>query len=486
MDTPTLGLIVEQIQVAAAMEELVGRAGDMRLPGAISDLAGYSLGSAGTTEAPTAGIVQYALQSGGSGAYFQSANAANARLEWGYYTLSAIWAQTTEGLALSMGIGQPEPGSESKHPPTLTASDVQGAVAAMNPTIDVFMGAFPNMPDTAVFVTNGSGGANDDGDPPYMWPQQVGGIASWAAYQGGSSQSWNLNNGGAITGSSGGGLAANAPNGVSAAPIVMTPAAANGETWQLLGAGGTSGTTPAMSSAMFGDWRLASASVQAGNANAQQANGPLGDLYGAASTGSATLASAVAAGSGIDADLFTPNATGLQTNTGTSAGVYFWPSKTQTTDNNEILLGSACPPSGNTSCLLTTWLNPNVNPYSSNSSSSGYATGLFDLNNGAIVTTQTGNPATTTSTWDNQWPNWQGQSCPKSNECQPGIIPALDANSTSDAIGSSQSATNSNGRPVLFERTQAANDCFFWNGNTGVADGSGCLTKRTASGQILP
>jgi hypothetical protein len=49
-------------------------------------------------------------------------------------------------------------------------------------------------------------------------------------------------------------------------------------------------------------------------------------------------------------------------------------------------------------------------------------------------------------------------------------------------------SVSTKGRPVLFDRQQDADDCFYWSpsGNGNAAYGSGCLRRREHSGEILP
>jgi hypothetical protein len=479
---------------------------------AVNNLAEYSLGSAGVTEPSTAGIVQYELEAGApSDGFFQTQNAAGARLEWGYYTLASIWAQTTFAEAAGMGIGQLEPGTGLKHPPLLTASAAKSGVNALNPTIDAFMGAFPNMPDTAVINTNTNAA---DGDAPTMWAQDVGGLSTWNAFDGFANYPWDLNDGGRI-GSTDGGMAANPLSNSAQAPIVMTPAASSGDTWVMLPASGI-GTVPSMSSARFSDWLLGQGTVSP--SNNQVLDGPLGDLYGQApgftTSATQTRGQWMTTNSGINPQLLTvtgmgyaPATIGSSPNYDTYAGMFFYYNCNQTDcNNNQSEWALVCPPAGDTACLLPTYYNVKDDPFLADSSSTGTATGLFDYNQGLLVTNQQGHTTGAgtpypngismtlnidTSQWVNEWGNFAGQWCYKSNECYPGVMPLID---TATDVGGPSIAVGQDGRPILFDRTQVAasasntnSDCFFWTGGvSSAAEGTGCLVKRTTSGQILP
>jgi hypothetical protein len=477
---------------------------------AIKNLAEWSLGSAGVTlGAKTGGIVQYELEAGApTDGFFQTQNAANARLEWGYYTIASVWAQTTFAEAAGMGIGQPEPGTNLKHPPLLTPAAAKNGVNALNPTIDAFMGAFPNMPDTAVINTNTNA---NDGDPPTMWARTVGGLSTWDAFASFANYTWDLNDGGAIA-STDGTMAANPQSNSAQAPIVMTPAASSGQTWVMLPSSGI-GTVPSMSSARFSDWQLGQGSVS--SSNSQVLDGPLADLYGQApaysTSATQTRGQWMTTNSGINPQLLTitgmgyaPATIGSQPNYNTYAGMFFYYNCNQDDCNkNQDEWAAVCPPAGDTACLLPTYYNVVNDPFTADSSNTGFSTGLFDYNQGLLVTNQQGHATgagtsypnggtfnTNTSRWVNEWGNFAGQWCYKSNECYPGVMPLIDTGTGA----TSQKAAFGSGRPVLFDRTQVAaggstpnSDCFFWNGATNsAADGTGCLVKRTTSSQILP
>jgi hypothetical protein len=363
------------------------------------------------------------------------------------------------------------------------------------------------MPDTAVINTNTNAA---DADAPAMWAQDVGGLSTWGAFATFANVPWDLNDSGAIA-STDGSMATNPLSNSAQAPIVMTPAASSGDTWVMLPASGI-GTVPSMSSARFGDWQLGQGSVSP--SNPQILDGPLGDLYGQAPgfTASATTTRGqwMTTNSGINPDLLTitgmgynPATVGSEPNYNTYAGMFFYYNCNQTDCNkNQSEWAAVCPPAGDTACLLPTYYNLGNDPYNADASSTGTSTGLFDYNQGLLVTSQQGhavgagtpypNDSTDpfnadTSQWVNEWGNFSGYWCYKSNECYPGVMPLIDTG----AGATSQKAAFGTGRPVLFDRTQVASspnsDCFFWNGETSsAADGTGCLIKRTTSSQILP
>ena len=81
----------------------------------------------------------------------RSGDAQAARLQWAYYTLYSVWAQTTYAMALSMGVGQPLPnatitkvvpfmpdhGHGTEEVPEMSATDAEGYVDVTN--IDFMM-----------------------------------------------------------------------------------------------------------------------------------------------------------------------------------------------------------------------------------------------------------------------------------------------------------------------------------------------------------
>jgi hypothetical protein len=453
--------------------------------------------------------VQYELEAGApSDGFFQTNDASSARLEWAYYTLASIWAQTTFAEAAGMGIGQPEPGAALRHPPILTAAAAKNGVNKLNGTIDAFMGAFPNMPDTAVIDTNTNA---SDGDPPFMWAQDVGGLTVWNAFTTFAPLSWDINDNSTIaTGTPGiGEMAGNPGMSFSLAPIAMTPAAANGQTWVMLPATGK-GTVPSMTSARFTDWKIGQGTIN--SSNNQQLDGPLGDLYnqapGFSSSATQTRGQWMTTNSGINPQLLTVSGLGYNSatigNTNTYAGMFFYYNCTQTdcSKNRALELG-VCPPAGDTSCLLSAYYGAANTPYTGQEGSTGTPTGFFDYNQGLLITNQQGHSTgagtpfpnggtlnTDTSQWVNQWANWSQQALCNTGQCYGGVVPAIDT----AAFPASQypAAFSAQGRPVLFSRTQvsssnANSDCFYWSGATdSPADGIGCLAKRTTSSQILP
>jgi hypothetical protein len=310
-------------------------------------------------------------------------------------------------------------------------------------------------------------------------------------------------------------MAANPLSNSAQAPIVMTPAASSGKTWVMLPASGT-GTVPSMSSSRFGDWQLGQGTVS--SSNNQLLNGPLGDLYSQAPSFTTSMPTTrgqwMTANSGINPQLLTVTGMGYGAATignspdyNTYAGMFFYYNCNQTDcSDNQSEWAAVCPPAGDTACLLPTYYNDGNDPFNADASATGTATGLFDYNQGQLVTTQQGHSTgagtsypngggpfnTDTSQWVNQWGNFAGQWCYKSNECYPGVMPLID--SAAGASLDQGAAFGTEGRPILFDRTQVASstsnpnsDCFFWNGAvSSAADGTGCLAKRTTSSQILP
>jgi hypothetical protein len=478
---------------------------------AVENLGADSLGSAFSGGPAEPGIVQYALEGGAEDrSFFTTEDAADARLQWAYYTLYPALAQTTYATVLSMGIGQPLPGAQSKHPPSLTAEEVEEHVDELNPPISLSIAAFPNMPDTAVIDTNDEAA---DKDPPFMFPQQVGAIASQTAYQ--VAAEYELSRGdvssGSITSTSG-------PQSLTTLqqsgepPLAMTPAAANGETWQLLPSGGRRAPLPAITSASFPDWRPAGAEAQIPlpewNASTKKVEatqggliGPLADLYsGAAPVGGQTAGQWMTSNSGIESKLLMPQASGYETPA--ASGIVAFPANVSADPSEPGLDFISCAPGGDDECLLPTWQSLSINPYlqtssgqSYNAGSSQINTGLFDFNTGLVIANQQGHTAnesqgfheslpTNSGTFLNQYPNWS-RSAEVRHVAFPGFLEALNGSNP----GALQApSVNAAGRPILFTRVQAANDCFYWTGSTGAnsADGTGCLAKRNTSGKILP
>lgn len=473
---------------------------DSKPADAMANLAEWALGSAGGGPPATPGIVQYALQAGPNGApFFQTASAAYARLQWAYYTLYSAWAQTTYALTMSMSIGQREPGTSLKHPVYLAASDVQAAIAPLDATMDLFMGAFPNMPDTAVIATNVG---NPNGDPPYMWAQQVGALSCIECFTANNSYLLSTPSvqAGQLSASDGSGAMLSSNGTTGEAPLVMTPAAADGDTWQLLPTtAGVMPEAPAMTTAWLSDWyqgqATATSSTPQWESSSQTVSaaqggltGPLADLYfGAAPTPDETAGQWMVAASGIASALLTPTFAGYDSSAET--GIYTVEGKSGDDDEDEGLNFWSCPPGGSTGCMLPTWQTVAIDPYDQASPSTYLNTGLFDFNNGVVIANQhgqNGNPDATNQnpgTWLNQMPNWATAQNLRGVDFY-GFLDALEGNVQGSLDAPSFSAA---GRPVLFYRTQASNDCFYWNGTTSAAEGGvGCLLERTSSTQILP
>jgi hypothetical protein len=479
---------------------------------AVEDLGGWAFGSAFQREPATPGIVQYALENGAEGKpFFTTEDAASARLEWAYYTLYSVLAQSTYATVLSMSVGEPLPGATSKHPPALTVADVKSFTDEMNAPIGNEIAAFPNMPDASVIVTNESSTTHD---PPYLFAQQVGANADLAEYVYGKNYEVSpaAVSAGRIPAAGGGSVPTNQTSGT--APLVLTPAAADGETWQILPTSGSRRPPlPAISSAPFADWRLswseATSELPQWNGSTDKVEramgglkGPLPDLFAefGEESGSRTAGQWMTSESGIESTLLTPQGTGYANSTSPS-GVVAWKGSSGTDSKEPGLSFSACTPAGDEECLLPTWQAPSIDPYEQGSSGSAYNagasqinTGLFDLNGGLVFDNQQGHKTDAGAGFDeslesnptafvNQYPNW-AQNAELRGVSFFGFLPALDGQSTSGLAGSAYSP---NGRPVLFAREQTANDCFWWNGTTAAASGGlGCLEVRNESGKILP
>jgi hypothetical protein len=479
---------------------------------AIKDMASQALGSAGPQGGPgNAGIVQYALAAGAPASqFFQTSDAAYARLQWGYYTLYSVLGQVLLEVGGGLGIGEAEPHPPGeKHPPVVTAADVANLTNGANTTIDDYMGMFPNMPDQAVIYTNASGYGNLEGDVPYMFAQQVGGEITSSIFQANDQYTLAAAGGGAtitVTATNSG-IAVTPGSGQP--PLVMTPAAADGDTWVLVPTSGKP-VVPAMSWSYFPDWWAGqsydSQSLPEWDSSTQTVaignrglHGPVADLYENAPSGSQTAGQWMTGVSGINPALLTPQGTGYNS---ASSGIQGWYGQSGTDHKDPGLDFGSCPPQGNSWCLLPTWQTVGWDPYSDadtsgqtyNSGSSQLNTGLFDYNNGVVIANQQGgngepnNP----SAFVNQYPNWTNSTNIR-GVLFLGYLSALNGASGADL---SPAAWNSAGRPVLFDRTQTANDCFYYTGSynsssgqsipTGPAGGNGCLTPRTQSGDILP
>ncbi len=474
-------------------------------------MASQALGSAGQQGGPgNAGIVQYALAAGAPDSqFFQTSDAAYARLQWGYYTLYSVLGQVLLEVAGGLGIGEAEPHPPGeKHPPVVTAADVANLTNEANTTIDDYMGMFPNMPDQAVIYTNASGYGNQQGDYPYMFAQQVGGEITSAIFQNNNQYTLAATGGSAtITVTTTNGTITVTP-GSGQPPLVMTPAAADGDTWVLVPTSGKP-VVPAMSSSYFPDWWAGQSydnqslpewdsstqTVAIGNGGL---HGPVADLYENAPSGGQTAGQWMTGASGIYPALLTPQGTGYNS---ASSGIQGWYGQSGTDNKDPGLDFGSCPPQGNSWCLLPTWQTVGWDPYSNadtsgqtyNSGGSQLNTGLFDYNNGVVIANQQGgngepnNP----SAFVNQYPNWTNSTNIRGVLFY-GFLSAL------NGTESSGPELSSAGRPVLFDRTQTANDCFYYSGSfnsssgtpitptTGPAGGTGCLTPRTQSGDILP
>lgn len=475
----------------------------------VENLGSWADGSA-YSGAGSAGIVQYALEQGaGDEQFFQTADVADARLQWAYYTLYSAYAQTTYATVLSMGIGQPLPNSKSKHPPSLSAGIVREQVDALNKPISLQMAVFPNMPDTAVIDTNL--GAQDN-DPPFMFAQQVGGLASASAYVANREYALSKSNvsSGSIYSSDASGAYLSTLQTSGEPPLVMTPAAASGETWELLPGGGKRSRPPAVSTATFSDWTTAGSSsssplpewnptTEKVEATDDPPAGPLPDLYGGAKPSSGQMPGQwMTSKSGIESKLMTPEGTGYGS---AVSGVVAYFAKSGTDTKDPGLGFVSCVPGGDDECLLPTWQSTSINPYdqvsseqSYNSGSGQINTGLFDFNGGLVIANQQGHEKNESrgfyeelpanfSAFLNQYPNWSNFAEIRGVGFY-GFLEALNGG----APGSLRNASfSSKGRPVLFSREQTANDCFYWSSSgSGAAFGSGCLKKREHSGEILP
>jgi hypothetical protein len=71
--------------------------------------------------------------------------------------------------------------------------------------------------------------------------------------------------------------------------------------------------------------------------------------------------------------------------------VFFYYGCNQTNCNtNQSEELATCPPAGDTACLLPTYYNNAMNPYNADATSTGTPTGLFDYNQGQLITNQQG------------------------------------------------------------------------------------------------
>ncbi len=493
-------------------------------PGLLAKLGTIALDAIGSASgggpAATPGVVQYALASEqGSAGFYQTSDAANARVDWAYYLLVTQVAQVSVAVAGSLDIGQPQPGTSPTdlYPTTVQWQDVATQVDKVNPIVDAYLGAFPNFPDTAV-MTTGSG--LPDGDAPYLFPQQVGAVVTSGVYTGNAGVNFDLSANGttgspnpAIKGQNGNQLALTWSGG--SAPIVMTPlgtvspntAGATG-TWQLLPSSpsGTPPPVPTMTAVGFQNWQFATATGPNTNSNSQpnwtgssvswsanSLSGPLSDLYYWVHDDN-TPGQAMSSASGIAEQLLFPQ--GQTYGSSGSNGLSYYYTRTQTSDANAAVGIEACSPSGNSSCLLPTWLTTSVNATNNNP---GNNSGVFDFNNGVALDNQNvANPIGEACTncadgqaWLNTYGNWESNWTPDGNGTQTGIVSTLNG---SNITNSGNPAFNTAGRPVLFDRQQvsggsnAETDCFYWTASTNpsAATGTGCLVERLTSSAVLP
>ncbi len=467
---------------------------------AVENLGSWAEGSAFTGAAPDAGIVQWALDQGaGNEQFFQTSNAADARLQWAYYTVYSAYSQLGYATALAMGLGQPLPGAHSAHPPKLTLGVMREQVEKMDKPIGLQIAQFPNMPDSAVIDTNAG---NPDQDPPSMFAQQVGAETRIAEFQR-EGALYELNSGGVSSGSI---RSSNEPVALTTferkgePPLVMTPAAAAGsETWSLLPTGGKRAQTPAMTSATFSDWALAAGTSDAAlpewNSSTHKVDktehpltGPLPDLYsGAQPQGGQTAGQWMTENSGIWPALLSPTASGF----GEEDGIVTEYGKTGNNNKDAGLGWGTCTPGGSGGCMLPTWQSQQINPYAQvssgqtyNSGSTQKNTGLFDLNGGVVIANQGLRSQPDPGTFINQYPNWTDEINLR-GVWFTGFLEVMSG--TANRAVMELGGMSTYGRPVLFTREQAANDCFYWTpSGSGPAAGAGCLKQRAHSGEILP
>ncbi len=472
----------------------------------LTTLSGYALGSASSASAPTsAGIVQFALEAGaGTQAFFQTADAQYARLNWAYYMLLTMLSQVSINMVLSMDVGQPLPGSTSKHPITMTTSAVYTDVSQINPIIDAYLGAFPNMPDTAVI---GTGYGNPNGDPPFMYPQQIGGFATSDVFAGSAGMSFDLTPSGSIINQNGSNLMV---NNAGQAPVVMTPlsteapnSAGTTGTWQMLPdtPGGPKQPVPSMTAVQFQNWQFADTtnvtpSSQPSNPVPGTLTGSLPDLYYwyQSPGGGQTPGQAMTTASGINPQLLLPVGGNYasscpNTETPSCSGLQFNYARSGSDDNDPGLNIATCGPAGNTSCLLPTWASKSVNAANQQNTGGGsnIPTGVFDLNNGALLTDQNVQGASQCGScggWLNTYVNWVNEATQRGVGFY-GIVDTLNG----------EQYQYSGYRPVMFSRQQTVangqSDCFYWNGSlgggsAGAATGSGCFNLRNSQSQVLP
>jgi hypothetical protein len=478
-------------------------ASEHQVQNGITNLAKYAIGAAAAGSG--AGIVQLALEAPSSQPFFQTENAADARLEWAYYTLYSAHAQALETTLLFL--------NNSVKGQSL--GNIAIDVNKNNNTIQQLLGAYPNMPDTAAINT-------DDGT---MWSQTLGGLASWATYA--NSPYWQLSTPTAghsvIWGNTyGPGHGAMfGEDAISSAPVTMTPLR---NQWTFFtettnpsnGATSTSFSAqpPAMVTSTYQNW-------QAGQSSAQS------NLYASAQpSGGETAGQWMTGASGILPELITPNETGYSSGYG---GTFMYSNTTclpgsgsacKNTSTTGMQVG-ACTPAADGNCLLPTWESPTSGPAQG-------VTAMFDMNNGKAIGSQSGDTNCNgqignggfSNTWGNganwttsytethrpntgatiypQLPFFQGNltatqgpaSGYPNNYTNPTSIAACSGGTTSSIAYSTLAPGganyNPNGIPALFYRTQQAGDCFYFNGSGTVATSPSCLIPRTTSSQVLP
>lgn len=474
------------------------------LPLAVTQITEDALGQAGGGP-PGPGIVQYASAPPVGIQILTTASMATARINWGYYAYYAMYAQALYATLLSLGAGQTQPGT---NPPVVLTPEVIGDdVNPFDTDIDYFMGAFPNFPDTAAIDLNSANGIT--GDPAYMWSQQVGAlnnIGPGSAYS--ANTQWDItpNAQDQVNGATGQYMQATPDSGE--APFVMTPAAADGDTWRLL-AGGSSFpptvTVPSMSYQYWDTWQVGTATLSGStpdwNSSAEevytslfQVTGPLGDLF-IGGPSDYLGGQQMTALTGINSDLLYPNGTGYSgensSNSNTWGGVQFQTYLGGKKDKTTSIWDKACDAATNSydgqACLLPTWLSVSINPlttYNSSDPKTRVIPGIFDYNNGEIVLNQKGvssGNTTSANDWDNGFPSWNTTT---DDECF--AVQTLDAAPPSSCVNgfSNSAAWNALGRPILFWRTMDSQDCFFYSAAPDATPG--CTAVRTESSQILP
>jgi hypothetical protein len=478
-------------------------ANEKQVANGIKNLAKYAIGAAAAGSG--AGIVQLALEAPSSQPFFQTSNAADARLEWAYYTLYAAHAQSLETTLLFL----------SNSVKGRSLGNIATDVNNNNNTIQQLLGAYPNMPDTATI--NLYDGA--------MWSQTLAGLASWNLYQ--SSPYWQLSTPTAgqsvIWGSTyGPGHGAMfGENSISSAPVTMAPL---GNQWTFFtqttnpanGAitSNLSAQPPAMVTSTYQNWQVGQSPAQS-------------NLYASAQpSGGETAGQWMTGASGILPALITPNETGYSSAYG---GTFMYSNTTcipgsgaacSNTSTTGMQIG-ACTPGYDSDCLLPTWQSTTSGPAQG-------VTAMFDMNDGAAIGAQSGEincdqpigNGGFANTWGNganwttsyaqthgpnqgatiypQLPFFQGNltatqgpaSVWPNNYTTPTAIAACSGGTTSSLSYSTLAPGNANyspnGVPVLFYRAQQPGDCFYFDGSGTAATSPSCLTPRTTSSQVLP